>query len=215
MSIYTLIIGNKNYSSWSLRAWLAMKQAGMEFAEIRIPLDLPETRSQILRYSPTGRVPALRCDALTIWDSLAICEYIAEQFPDALLLPQDTQTRAIVRSVSAEMHSGFPALRQRLPMDCRARYPYEGFNAEVQSDIDRVTKLWQTCRQQYGSGNSFLFGHFTLADAMFAPVASRFVTYNVPVDAISQAYIDALYALPALQEWLTAAAAEAEYLAHP
>jgi glutathione S-transferase len=215
MSIYTLIIGNKNYSSWSLRAWLAMKQAGMEFAEIRIPLDLPETRSQILRYSPTGRVPALRCDALTIWDSLAICEYIAEQFPDALLLPQDTQTRAIVRSVSAEMHSGFPALRQRLPMDCRARYPYEGFNAEVQSDIDRVTKLWQTCRQQYGSGNSFLFGHFTLADAMFAPVASRFVTYNVPVDAISQAYIDALYALPALQEWLTAAVAEAEYLAHP
>jgi glutathione S-transferase len=215
MSIYTLIIGNKNYSSWSLRAWLAMKQAGMEFAEIRIPLDLPETRSQILRYSPTGRVPALRCDALTIWDSLAICEYIAEQFPDALLLPQDTQTRAIVRSVSAEMHSGFPALRQRLPMDCRARYPYEGFNAEVQSDIDRVTKLWQTCRQQYGSGDSFLFGHFTLADAMFAPVASRFVTYNVPIDAISQAYIDALYALPALQEWLTAAVAEAEYLAHP
>jgi glutathione S-transferase len=215
MSVYTLIIGNKNYSSWSLRPWLALKQTGVEFAEIRIPLDLPETRSQILRYSPTGRVPALRCDGLTIWDSLAICEYLAEQHPDARLLPQDTATRAIARSVCAEMHSGFAALRQRLPMDCRARYPYEGFNAAVQADIDRVITIWQTCRQQYGSGDGFLFGKFTLADAMYAPVASRFVSYNVPLDKISQAYVEAIYAIPAMQEWLAAAEAEEEHLANP
>jgi glutathione S-transferase len=212
MSTFTLIIGNKNYSSWSLRPWLALKQAGVEFAEIRIPLDMPETRNQILRYSPTGRVPALRHGTLTIWDSLAICEYVAEQFPEALLLPEDTAMRAIARSVCAEMHSGFQALRQQLSMDCRARYPYQGFGSDVQQDIDRITTLWQTCRQQYGGGDSFLFGQFTLADAMFAPVTSRFVTYNVPLDTVSQAYVSAVGAMPAMQEWLAAAAIEEEHL---
>jgi glutathione S-transferase len=212
MSTLTLIIGNKNYSSWSLRPWLVLKQIGVEFAEIRIPLDMPETRNQILRYSPTGRVPALRDGTLTIWDSLAICEYLAEQYPEALLLPQDKAMRAIARSVSAEMHSGFQALRQKLSMNCRARFPYQGFSSEVQHDIDRITTIWQTCRQQYGAGGQFLLGKFTLADAMFAPVASRFVTYNVPLDETSQAYVAAIVALPTMQEWLAAAEAEEEHL---
>jgi glutathione S-transferase len=214
MSPLTLIIGNKNYSSWSLRPWLALKQTGAEFAEIRIPLDRPETRSQILRYSPTGRVPALQHGSLTLWDSLAIGEYLAELFPQAHLWPQDMATRAIARSVCAEMHSGFPDLRRNLPMDCRARHS-RSFDAATQADIDRVTNLWQTCRQQYGSSGQFLFGHVTLADAMFAPVASRFVTYGVSLDPISQAYVEAILALPAMQEWLAAAAIEEEHLENP
>jgi glutathione S-transferase len=212
MSLYTLIIGNKNYSSWSLRPWLVLKQVGIEFAEIRIPLDMPETRNQILRYSPTGRVPVLQYGTLKIWDSLAICEYLSEQFPEQSLWSQDTATRAIARAVSAEMHSGFQHLRQNLPMDCRARIPTPTLSSETQADIDRITTIWQTYRQQHGNHGDYLFGSFTIADAMFAPVASRFVTYNIPLDPISQAYVETLFALPALQEWLAAAALEEEHL---
>lgn len=212
MSPLTLVIGNKNYSSWSLRPWLAMKQAGLDFAEVRIPLDTPETRSQILQYSPTGRVPVLIHDDLTVWDSLAICEYLAEQFVGRWL-PEGREARAIARSVSAEMHSGFSHLRQHMPMDCRARLPGQGRAPGVQSDIDRITEIWQTCRQQFGAGGDFLFGQFTVADAMYAPVVSRFVTYGVELNEIAQAYADVIWALPAMQEWLTAAAAESEYLA--
>lgn len=212
MSPLTLVIGNKNYSSWSLRPWLAMKQAGLDFAEVRIPLDTPETRSQILQYSPTGRVPVLIHDDLTVWDSLAICEYLAEQFVGRWL-PEGREARAIARSVSAEMHSGFSHLRQHMPMDCRARLPGQGRAPGVQSDIDRITEIWQTCRQQFGASGDFLFGQFTIADAMYAPVVSRFVTYGVELNEIAQAYADVIWALPAMQEWLTAAAAESEYLA--
>lgn len=145
MSQLTLVIGNKNYSSWSLRPWLVLKQVGIDFSEIRIPLDTPETRHQILRYSPTGRVPVLQQGTLRIWDSLAICEYLAEQFPESLLWTKDSETRAIARAVSAEMHSGFQQLREHLPMNCRDRFSDLGFSLEIQSDIDRITTLWQTC----------------------------------------------------------------------
>ncbi|NJR40687.1 MAG: glutathione S-transferase family protein [Leptolyngbyaceae cyanobacterium CSU_1_4] len=212
MSPLILIIGNKNYSSWSMRPWLVLKQVEADFSEIRIPLNLPETRNQILRYSPTGRVPVLQQGTLKIWDSLAICEYVAEQFSESLLWPQDSETRAIARAVSAEMHSGFQQLRQHLPMNCRDQFSKPSFSLEVQNDIDRILALWQTCRRQYGTGGNFLFGHFTIADAMFAPVASRFVTYNVPLDPLSQAYIETIWALPTMKQWLAEAEAEAEHI---
>jgi glutathione S-transferase len=214
MSTYTLIIGNKNYSSWSLRPWLVLKQIGIDFAEIRIPLDTPHTRSQILQYSPTGKVPVLQHDTLRIWDSLAICEYLAEQFPASHLWSPDPVTRAIARSVSAEMHSGFPHLRQHLSMDCRARHPARTFSPEVQADIDRIQEIWQTCRQQHGETGGYLFGQFSIADAMFAPVASRFVTFNVPLTPLSQEYVETIFNHPAMKEWLAAAAVETEQLDH-
>jgi glutathione S-transferase len=215
MSPYTLIIGNKNYSSWSLRAWLMLKQAGVEFEEIRIALDLPNTRRQILQYSPTGKVPVLLHNGITIWESIAIGEYIAEQFPDRQLLPVKAEVRAIARAIGAEMHAGFQPLRQQMPMDCRGRYPNSSMSPEVQADIDRITNLWRNCREQFGSKGDFLFGHFTLADAMYAPVTCRFVTYGVSLDAVSQAYIDTVWALPAMREWLAAAAIESEVIENP
>lgn len=206
-----LIIGNKNYSSWSLRPWLVLKQAGLEFEEVRIPLDLPDTIDRILEYSPSGRVPALRHNNLTIWESLAICEYIAELAPDRLLWPTDAAARAVARAVSAEMHSGFSNLRSQLPVDCRARRPYRTTPA-VQRDIDRICNLWQVCRQQFGAAGDFLFGNFSIADAMYAPVVTRFVTYNVPLPSVAQAYVEAIGQLSAMQDWLAAAEAEIEVI---
>ncbi len=210
----TLIIGNKNYSSWSLRPWLAMRQAGLDFAEIRIPLDLPTTRAAILEHSPTARVPALRDRELQLWESLAICEYIAETYAPQLW-PQEPQARAIARAVSAEMHAGFAALRANMPMDCRNRYPGQGRTPATLEDIARVQALWQQCRQEFGEGGPFLFGRFSIADAMHAPVVSRFVTYEVELSAIARAYADTVWQLPAMQDWLAAAAAEREVIADP
>ena len=212
MAQLTLIIGNKNYSSWSLRPWLAMKQSGIEFLEVCIPLDTPTTQQEILKYSPAGKVPILKHGNLTIWESLAICEYIAELCPQANLWTQDISKRAIARCVSAEMHSGFSNLRQYMPMNCRARFPRKGLQPPVQADINRITTIWRECREKFMNEGDFLFGTFTIADAMFAPVASRFVTYDVKLDSISSAYVERIYALPAMQEWLKAASLESEYL---
>jgi len=212
MTTLTLIIGNKNYSSWSLRPWLAMRQAGIDFTEIRIPLDLPETRQQLLQHSPSGRVPALRHGDLLLWESLAICEYIAERFPDRQLYPADPAARAIARAVSAEMHAGFSDLRHNMPMDCRSRYPGQGMTPAVHQDIERITALWYTCRQQFGADGAFLFGSFGIADAMYAPVVSRFITYGVKLDPLAQAYADAIWALPAMQAWVSAATLETEII---
>jgi glutathione S-transferase len=208
----TLVIANKNYSSWSLRAWLMLKQAGLDFEEVRIALNTPETQAQILQYSPSGRVPTLLHDQLIVWESLAICEYVAELVPDQHLLPEDRAARAIARAVSSEMHAGFRDLREYMPMDCRARLPGQGRQPGVQEDIDRITELWRNCRQQFGQGGDWLFGQFSIADAMFAPVISRFVTYEVELDPVSRAYADAVLALPAMQNWLSAAAAELEVI---
>lgn len=212
MAQLTLIIGNKNYSSWSLRPWLVIKQSGIEFLEVRIPLDTPTTQQEILKYSPAGKVPILTHGNLTIWDSLAICEYIAELFPQANLWPHDIANKAIARCVSAEMHSGFSYLRQHMPMNCRAMLPGKGLQPAVQADINRITTIWRECREKFANEGDFLFGTFTIADAMYAPVASRFVTYDVKLDSISSAYVEQIYALPAMQAWLKAANLESEYL---
>ncbi len=205
MAEITIYLGNKNYSSWSLRPWLSLKQTGVAFDEEVIPLSEPTTRSTILRYSPSGKVPALKHNELTVWDGLAICEYLAETFPEAKLWPADKAARAVARSVSAEMHSGFAALREHLPMNMRSSFPNRGVTPEVQADINRITAIWRDCRKRFGEGGPFLFGSFTNADAMYAPVVSRFRTYKIELDEAAQEYTDAVWALPALQEWLTAA----------
>ncbi len=212
MSEMTLVIGNKNYSSWSLRPWLVMKKAGLDFKEVRIPLHRESTAKEIAWHSPSGRVPVLITDGMTIWESLAICEYLAETYPEAKLWPEDVQARAMARSVSNEMHAGFQALRQNMPMNCRARFPGKGMAPGVQEDINRITHIWNECRERYGSENVFLFGNFTVADAMFAPVVCRFVTYGVKVDPVSKIYMNAILSLPAMSEWLKAAREEQEMI---
>lgn len=210
MDELTLVIGNKNYSSWSLRPWIIMKQVGLKFQEINITLYQPDSTEKIKQYSPSGRVPALIHDDLIIWDSLAICEYLAEMFPHLYWWPEDKNYRAVARSISAEMHSGFLDLRQNMPMNCRAKLPGQGLTPAVQQDIDRITSIWQECRHNFGQGGDFLFGQFTIADAFFAPVVMRFMTYDVKLDAISRDYTQAILGLPAMQEWLTAAKNENE-----
>ena len=205
MADIIIYLGNKNYSSWSLRPWLALKQTGAAFDEEVIPLSEAATRSTVLRFSPSGRVPALKHNELTVWDSLAICEYLAETFPAAKLWPDDKAARAVARAVSAEMHSGFAALRDHLPMNMRSSFPNRGVTPEVQADINRITAIWRDCRKRFGAAGPFLFDGFTIADAMYAPVVSRFRTYKIELEEETQAYTDAVWALPALQEWLTAA----------
>lgn len=189
-----------------------MKQFGLEFDEIRIPLYTADAPAQIRQYSPAGKVPVLLHGNQTVWDSLAILEYLAEEFPDFSWWSTDKTAKAIARSVSAEMHSGFQALRNHMPMNCRAFYPGKGMTPEVQKDIDRITSIWQTYRQTYQKSSDFLFGHFTIADAMFAPVVLRFKTYGVQLDPVCQTYADTILALPALQSWIEAGKAETESL---
>lgn len=208
MSNLTLVIANKTYSSWSLRPWLAMRMADLPFAELVIPLDQPTTRAEILKVSPSGRVPTLHHGPLVIWESLAIIEYVAELAPAAQLWPADAAARALARAVSAEMHAGFAALRTQLPMNVRARKPLTALSPEVTEDVARITALWRDCRCRFGADGDFLFGTFTAADAMFAPVVTRFQSYGVEVDAVSRAYCDAIMALPAMQQWISAAMAE-------
>lgn len=208
MTGFSLVIGNRNYSSWSLRPWLAMKWANIAFDEIIIPLDEPTTREEILKQTPSGRVPVLKHGAMTIWDSLAICEYLAEQVPTAHLWPSDATVRAIARSVSAEMHSGFTALRDHMPMNIRSRFPDQGRALGVTEDVNRITAIWRRCRQRFGADGDFLFGQFSIADAMFAPVVTRFQTYAVETDTAAQDYMAAVLDLPAMQEWVAAAGRE-------
>jgi glutathione S-transferase len=203
-----LVIGNKNYSSWSLRPWLFLVQAEIPFREIRIPFRSKEWEEQIGEYSPTRMVPVLRDGDLTVWDSLAILEYLAEKFPEAEGWPADPERRARARSASAEMHAGFAALRQELPQDCRARTPRRLSDA-AQKDVARVEELWSACLAAAGP---FLFGEFSVADAMFAPVALRFVTYGVPLAATSQAYVDRISSLPAVRRWLRESEQESEVI---
>lgn len=210
-----LVIGNKNYSSWSLRPWLALTEAGIEFEEIRIRLSQPTSPQEILQYSPSGRVPVLLDGTMTIWDSLAIVEYVAERFPQLHWWPAEPEARAIARSVSCEMHAGFQTLRQQMPMNCRERHPRQDLRPDLTADIQRILQIWQTCRQTFGQGDRFLFGAFCIADAMFAPVVSRFITYGVALDATSQAYVDAIWHLPAMQQWVAEATAEPEVIEDP
>ena len=215
----TLVIGNKNYSSWSLRPWLLLRQLGVRFDERRLVLDTQEFREQIGQWSPSGRVPALHDDGpqgegLIVWDSLAICEYANERWLDGRGWPRDIAVRAQARSAAAEMHSGFAALRAQLPLNCLRTPNAYRWDADAQADIDRVQALWRQMRLRHGrSGDDgFLCGAFGIVDAMFAPVAIRFRGYGVAVDDVGEAYCDVLFALPALQEWIAAARAESERL---
>ena len=203
-----LVIGNKNYSSWSMRPWLAMKQAGIPFLEHRIALYQPDSRRRVLEHSPSGKLPVLKDGPTTVWDSLAILEYLAEKLPDRGLWPRSAAARARARSASAEMHSGFAALRSRMPMNLRNSYPGRGLTPEVEADIARIAGLWTDCRAT--ASGPFLFGEFCIADAMFAPVATRFVTYGVKLPPVCQRYVDTLIALPAMQAWYADARAERE-----
>jgi glutathione S-transferase len=205
MADFKIILGNKNYSPWSFRAWLALKATGAEFEEEVIPLDETGTRDAILRHSPSGRVPALEHGKRTIWDSLAICEYLAELFPEAGLWPSEPGARAMARSVSAEMHSGFAALRASMPFNIRASLPGKGKGDGVQGEINRIAAIWRSCRETHGGEGPYLFGTFTAADAMYAPIVGRFATYKVELDETSMAYCAAIAAHPAYGEWLAEA----------
>jgi glutathione S-transferase len=232
MARYQLIIGNKAYSSWSLRPWLVLRQSAVDFEEIRVPLFETTTRARLLAYSPVGKVPVLLdnapvhtresgdaaetyshhyAKAFAVWDSLSICEYLAEQHPEHRLWPAVTAARAHARSISAEMHSGFASLRNHMTMNVRASFPGAGRNPEVEAEIARIDALWSDCLQRYGG--PFLFGaDFCIADAMYAPVATRFKTYVVGLSEDAQRYTDQLLTLPAMREWVADAMRETEVI---
>ncbi|OIQ93827.1 glutathione S-transferase YfcF [mine drainage metagenome] len=205
----TLVIGTRRYSSWSLRPWLALKQAGLPFEEVVIPLRRPDTKAAILAQSPSGKLPLLKDGGTLVWDSLAICEYVAELGCAVPLWPENRGARAVARAVAAEMHSGFMGLRRDLSMDLAARLPLPELADDTRADIARVEALWADCRARFGAGGPFLFGRWCIADAMFAPVATRFSTYGVPLTPVSAAYVEASLALPAMQAWMAAAQADA------
>ena len=212
MAEFTVVIGNKNYSSWSLRGWLMARIAGIEFDEIVVPLDRPETQAAIRKHSPSGRLPVLLHRGLAVWDSLAIAEYLNDLKPEVGLWPPSAAARAQARSISAEMHSSFADLRANMPMNIRASYPGKGMTPGVRADIERITFLWRDCRKRFAGAfqkdEGFLFGAFGAADAMFAPVATRFRTYGVTLDTDAGAYCTAVLANPAMKEWIDAAGHE-------
>ncbi len=208
MADITIYIGNQNYSSWSLRAWLMLKQTGAGFESVVIPLYAPGSKEKILDHSPSGKVPALRHGDVTVWDSLAVGEYLAEAFPQARLWPTAPAARACARSVSAEMHAGFANLRRHLPMNLRRKPAPRSLTPEVEADITRIAALWRECRRRFGGGEPFLFGGFGIADAMYAPVVSRLRTYAVPIDRDTAAYCDAIERHPPYREWCEAAKVE-------
>ncbi len=211
---YQLVIGDKNLSSWSLRPWLAMMAADIPFEEINIRLRTPATPNLILQHSPSGKIPVLKLGDFVVWDSLAIIEFLAGRHPEKALWPADEKARAIARSVSAEMHSGFYALRSEMPMELLATHPFPGISSNARQDIARIVEIWRFCRSRYGLTGPYLFGAFSGADAMFAPVVTRFKTYGVPLaefgdDGTAQAYCETITAHPAMQIWCQGAEKEA------
>ncbi|WP_422026046.1 glutathione S-transferase family protein [Pyruvatibacter mobilis] len=217
----TLVIGNKNWSSWSLRPWLAMKKAGLAFEEVHVTLrDGAETRAQCLAHSPSGKVPVLKWGEETVWDSLAILETLADRLPAARLWPEDAQARAHGRAIAAEMHAGFQALRRDMPMDCIHHRPGEGMNEAVAADISRIIALWAEARGRFGEqagegqGGPFLLGAFSIADAMYAPVVSRFATYAPDLvalgdrDGVARAYMETVTSMPEMRQWVLEARAQ-------
>ncbi|MBC9252091.1 glutathione S-transferase [Pseudomonas alcaligenes] len=206
----TLVIGNKNFSSWSLRAWLALELTGAPYEEQLVSLYGADSRRRLLEHSPTGKVPVLKCEDGIIWDSLAIAEYLAERFPEAHLWPRGTAARAFARSVCAEMHSGFVPLRSHLPMNLRRNQALAELPAEAAADIARICALWQECRQRFGQDGPFLFGHASIADAFFAPVAARLRSYQVALSAEAESYVNTIYQWPAFQRWYRAGLQETE-----
>ena len=212
MSDFTLVIGNKNYSSWSLRPWMLLRHLGLAFDEVQIALSQPDTRSRIAQYSPAGRVPVLRHGALTIWESIAIGEYLCELTGRGW--PRDRAARAHARALSAEMHGGFQALRDQWPMSARAVGRRTPMTAELAADIARIDALWSDCRQRFGADGPWLCGDYSLADAMYAPVALRFRSYGATLSAAAGSYLDTVLQDAPLQQWLADAALESWTIAY-
>lgn len=202
------LLGNINYSSWSIRPLLVARHVGLDVEEVVVPLDFPETSERLKAASPTAKVPLLVWDDVTVWDSLAIIEFIAEKYPAGTVWPEHTNARAEARAVSAEMHSGFPALRKACPMDIRSRCETPEMTEALQADIARVDRIWTGLRKRYVGQGDFLFGEWSAADAMYAPVVTRFRTYGLPMSDIAQAYSDAVFADPKMQQLEKEAAAE-------
>lgn len=207
-----LIIGNKNYSSWSLRAWLLLKEVGIEFGEHRIALDTPESATEIQRFSTAGRVPVLEVGGITVWDTLAIAETAADRWPEKKLWPEDMAVRAHARAISAEMHAGFSTLRSAMPMNCRAMGRKVPLSDSLTQDIDRIIAIWSDCQTRYGHMGDWLFGEFSIADAMFAPVVLRLRTYGINLPESASIYPRRLLESEAMQEWLLAAESEIEVI---
>jgi glutathione S-transferase len=210
---YRLVIGNKNWSSWSLRPWLAMRRADLPFEEINVRLRQPDSKAEISKHSPSGMVPTLLDGDLAIWDSLAILEYLADRHPQAQLWPAEAKARAIARSAAAEMHSGFLPLRQHCSMEILARSPQASLPPEVAANVERIVALWRQCRAAFGQGGPFLFGRFSNADAMYAPVAARFRTYIPELaaygdDGTAKAYVATIFAMPEMEAWEAGAGTE-------
>ena len=212
---YRLVIGNKAWSSWSLRPWLVLRRFGLPFREVNVRLRQSDTKGQILSLSAAGKVPALLAGDLLVWDSLAIMEYLADSHPEKAIWPRDKEARAVARCASAEMHSGFQALREHCPMDFLATKPMDTLPETVELNVRRVIGLWMDCRQRFGRGGDFLFSEFSAADAMYAPVASRFMTYFPDLarygdDGTAQRYVDVLFGLGEMTEWAEGARAESQ-----
>lgn len=213
----TLVIGNKNYSSWSMRPWVLLQQAGIPFTEILLKFHSTDWDRDIARLSPSHLVPVLwdgspgEASSTCVWESLAIAEYLAERFPGRTIWPADRRARAQARAISAEMHAGFRNLRNAMPMNIRSQHPGKGYNPEVARDIARIELLWRDARARFGEGGPFLFGEFSAADAMYAPVVMRFQTYHPPLAADTKAYCDAICATAAVTAWSAAARLETEF----
>lgn len=208
MANFQLYIGNKCFSSWSLRPWVAMKHLGIEFEETLVRLRTPQSAANLASISPTGQVPVLIHDGRVVWETLAILEYLTDLFPDAKLWPTDLGARALARSVATEMHSGFRDVRSNWPMNLRRRKAHKPLDAEGDRQRARIEAIWRECRETHGKGGPFLFGHFTAADAMYAPVVTRFDTYGGELAPDTRAYVDAMLATAAMKEWYAGAAAE-------
>lgn len=208
-----LVIGNRRYSSWSMRPWVLMRTAGIPFEEVFIAIRRPDTLKKIRRFSPAGRVPVLQDGAVTVWESLAICQYLSEKFPRKHLWPANTAARAAAQSVSHEMHAGFQELRKNLPSNFVVRYRQFTIPEAARPDIARVIELITDCRKKWGKGGPFLFGKYSIADAMYTPVVFRFLAYGVPVPRAVRDYMRTIEALPACREWTRAAAEERQRIA--
>ena len=210
----TLVIGNKCYSSWSLRPWILLRQLGVPFDEIVIPLYQEGSKEKILEHSPAGKVPILKDGDITVWESLAIMDYVAEARPNITVWPKERNARAFARSISTEMHAGFAALRNACSMNLGKKFPAKDRGEEVSTDVKRITAIWREARQRFGHGGPFLFGAFGAADAMYAPVVTRFETYSIPVDDMSRAYMDAVMSTAAFRDWRAAGLKESWVLTH-
>jgi glutathione S-transferase len=213
MSSLRLVIGNKRYSSWSLRPWLVMTHFAIPFDETKILLDLPGTKAEILRFSPSGRVPCLIDGDIAVWETLAIIEFLAESFPDRAIWPRDRAARARARAVANEMHAGFTALRNACPMNLRRDFAPRDWGGAAARDVARIEDLWRDARARFGAAGPFLFGAFSAADAMYAPVVARLAGYGWPIASDTRAYVDAVQALPAYRAWKAGADEETEIVA--